>query len=115
MEKELLQRLDLLAEKLGVASGHLWEILAKQAKIEFFTDAAALLVVCLVAFFCTKHRSHISKWVQDGYDGREAIAFFSAAIFIIIFVLAVAGAITSSGYLFNPEYFALKQILEIAK
>ena len=108
MQEELLKRLDLLATKLGVAVEHLWAVLVRQGTVEGVIGAfAAILggVICLVSF------KNLRAAYQEYEDGTVVGWAFLAFMSLIAFAIGVDQA----KYLFNPEYFALQEVLRLLK
>lgn len=118
MKEELLQRLDLLAAKLGVAVEHLWEILTRQGFVEgayglglSFLGIVLLFPVYLLCRVAT-------RMVMDddtGFDDRGPGLFFICAAIAILALWFIFSGIGDSKFLFNPEYFALQEITNLMK
>ena len=118
IKQEIFKRLDVLADKLGVAAGHLWAVLVRQALATAVADlvtaflSAIGLVIAIKIFLYGWRRGEEDDW----HDGSN---FFLSLVSGIGIVLALSGvfAYLSEGimYLANPEYFALQQILNLFK
>jgi hypothetical protein len=113
MTDEILKRLDVLAAKLGVTAGHLWGVLVAQAKIEAIEDiiwaalwAALSLVLGLVA-----------RKLYESNDENDNAALGIVLIGVAVGFLLISAAMISGtlGMLLNPEYWALKKVLEAMK
>jgi hypothetical protein len=109
MQQEILKRLDALAEKLGVAANHLWQVLVLQVH----NEAIVLLVVGTIAFIAG---SAVATWGHRNLDEQGEGAAF-AIVFGWGLVAVVGGLCITHGilYLLNPEYYALKEILEVLR
>ena len=109
MQEELLKRLDLLATKLGVAVEHLWAVLVRQGTVEGAIGAfAAILggVICLVSV--KNFRVAYQEYEEDVWVvGWAFLAFVS--------FIGFAVGVVRAKYLFNPEYFALQEVLRLLK
>jgi hypothetical protein len=111
LPQEVLSRLDLLAEKLGVASEYIWEILIKQSSINFYI-ALCTLILCVILEIIA---ARITAKSEEGLWG-DTPAYFICCLFPGIGIFASLGAIiTNVGYFINPEYYALTKIMEIIK
>jgi len=132
-----------LAETLGVASEHVYGVLVRQQIIEGIVFIAITLLCLLLLFiilfilhgifFKSDYETEIvtnywgdkkkkiipkNKWakilasqfVQDGY--AWAIAGFISFVLIVVSLITGIHAI---GRLFNPEYYAIKEILNAFK
>lgn len=110
MTDEVLKRLDALAAKLGVASAHLWEVLTRQARIEAIEDVFWALMWLTISVFLG-FVSKILFFKKEQPDAGLVVAIVSLVCFV-----AACGCISNTpGMFFNPEYWALKQILDTLK
>lgn len=118
MNEEILKRIDLLAAKLGVTADHIWAVLVKQARVE----AAEWIIWSLFWFILSGACAYMSRWLYKlektgnrSHEVEEAYFLFAAVPSGIAFVIA-AGCLANILTLFvNPEYWALKQIMEMMK
>lgn len=116
MTKEIIERLDLLALKIGATGSQLWEVLIKQA---YFEGCISTLTILISATYLCFAKGVISRRQEK----LESIPFSSpkhvlcVANVCIAVVLALTALILMienfDGIyaLFNPEFFALKTIL----
>lgn len=121
MNDKTLDLLTRLADKFGTTAEHLWGVLVKQAKIAAVLDFAstAILIVILIAAVRFV-KSKTTKRTPDNY-GRRTSEWDEDGAIIAWVVTVIAGLMTcaaiyanlSNGITaaFNPEYWALKQIL----
>ena len=113
MQKELLARLDALAQKFGATGEHLWKILVRQALVEVITDlacaavffAVGIILYKLARFFTRKAKE--DKWNDVEYVVGSIGSYMVMALCFISTIAYIAHSITP---LINPEYFALQQI-----
>jgi hypothetical protein len=120
MNEELNKQLASLASKLNVSVEHLWGVLIGQAYIEAISSLCTLVVCLVLAAIAVygfllvqrKYRSvspeelRLSMWPPPEY-----LRWFILGI-VLFFLLLVA---SNNFYwvisdLFNPEYFALRQL-----
>ncbi len=115
--KEVLDRLDALANTLGVSIEYLWGVLVRQAYVEpIYTLAVSF--VGLVAFcVCAYYFNRALNLIESNNDASFAIFMLagtggavSGPLFFINLGLGIKGFIQA---LANPDYYALKQILDI--
>lgn len=138
---DVIKVLEQVAAKLGVAVEYLWEILVRQKLAEGVTNiiVAIILLVVIVIICCVtprivKHYSNRYKELKDdrikngtGYNGSRQISSFEEdnarntardlpwiMVFIVLFVLVILIPVTINGTqkLINPEYFAIKEIMD---
>lgn len=114
MTDEILKRIDALAAKLGVASDHLWRVLTQQARIEAIEDLAwAALFFALSGASIWAIRWVIARRDDDNIPGElGVVSVIAALVFFVVACNCIAG---TPGMFLNPEYWALKQILETVK
>lgn len=99
-----------LAEKLGTTVEHLWEIMVRQAPIDaipnwvgvFFFGTLAVLLANII------RRNWKALWDDDG-DLLLTALVVGALICVALVAMNFADIATA---LFNPEYWALKQLLK---
>ena len=108
MNNETLTVLNTLAAKLGTTAEYLWSVLLKQAPITGVTDL--ILLVALIAFTVVYVNWVMSKPFKD--DMNESIAWFGViGLVLLTIVVTMSSTSTIFAALFNPEYWALRQIL----
>jgi hypothetical protein len=115
MTDETTKLIQQLAEKLGTTADHLWAVLVRQAPIsctiDLITTIASLIAAPLLAWLATRA-------MQKADDGEEAQVPIAIAFGIVAVMAGLIAAVavcslgnTLSGF-FNPEYWALKQVLK---
>jgi len=117
MGNEVLQRIDALAAKLGVAAGEVWKILVKQSVVEAWQQVATgvVFVLVMVAFI------YFGRWCwkryeeSGGYGDWNTSALIAYSLALIPAVIAICSVITAISRFVNPEYYALQVILETLK
>jgi hypothetical protein len=107
-----------LAEKFGTTAEHLWGVLIKQAPI---SAASQLFVMAITgaaaAFLCVVTKRLGAKAAAEdssdiGYFISTTLAAIAAIIFTIAFFAGLDGLPLAISGFFNPEYWALKQIIK---
>lgn len=116
MKDEILKRVDALAATLGVATKELWRILVQQARVEAYMAIGYTLVGAIGVAIATKvFFNGIKAGNEDGWNDFPVGASFGALglfVFTIVFFVNLYGVWTP---LFNPEFYALHQILSTIK
>lgn len=139
-----MELLNELASKLGVAVDHLWSVLVRQQYAEGITGVigAALCMLALIfviAFaprWCEYATRRHEELVKDretkgtGFNGSydtpsyeedywafmcSALPIISLSVGVIMCILIPIFVVTGIQQLINPEYFALKEILNTIK
>ncbi len=118
MDKETTQLIEKLAETLGTTSEYIWEVLIKQAPV--YAAGTILEIILMIIFGCILFVLHLyfskesdnSRSKYDKYDALIRVPMFIGAIFwfclALVAFFSISHIITA---LVNPEYWALKQIL----
>lgn len=124
MNENTAKLLEQLANKLGTTSAYLWNVLIKQAPISSTTTLFQYLILAMVGVILWKTHLRLSKPKKDctyssnAYDENDGVGILMIVTSIIyIVLLSVAFFSVESvinGY-FNPEYWALDQILSNVK
>lgn len=115
MQTDFTGAINTLAQHLAVPAQMLWATLLRQAYIEGAQRLVFLALLVPAIWLLNKWR--LSILAQKSYaDDGEWIAFGFASIGAAIALLfAIVNAINGVGYLFNPQYFALQEILDALK
>lgn len=142
--EQVMNLVDQLAVKLGVAVEHLWTILTKQQYAEGIIDII-LAVLCLgilitIIVYAPKltinAANEYKKLEEDrkqngtGYNGskytpsfeedhynnlRKDIPKYSIVVGCIVFVSMIMFIVCGIQQIINPEYFAIREILNCIK
>jgi len=115
MLKMAMERVDVLAAKMGVAATELWEILVRQQYIEAIETVLFCIFVvglggCGVKVLANK------KWFNWGYmednnlEPLCIIAYIVVCIWMILSIVGICCLFDVPGMLFNPEYGAYMAI-----
>lgn len=134
MQKELLARLDALAQKMGVAGHALWEMYVRQSYVngaEWLTGsivAAVLFVVLLkkalkldkelddkFAADLKRYRAQTGPYHYERYPDVSSKGFFSVAGSFIPLVLSIWWLVFAVDYLANPSLQAFQAIVQAVK
>ena len=121
MDDKTIQILNALAEKLGTTSQYLWGVLLKQAPISGVVSLLSVSAIIIAAvLWCRFVKMKTTKPLRteenhypsaDWSDEGAELAWISVAIVILLASIATISGINSIvAALFNPEYWALKQI-----
>jgi cytochrome bd-type quinol oxidase subunit 2 len=119
---ELLKRLDALAQQLGTSVNYLWHVLVKQGLVQGGTDlmiSLFLLILSMIALHYAKigyregpkDRNERGEW-PDRYITLSAIGTLSSAL---LFGMFMGWLYYGLQEVLNPEYYALKELLNAIK
>lgn len=118
MNEQTTKLLEQLANKLGTTSEYLWDILIKQGPID--STITLIQFALIIIYGIILYRLHIkfSKETESensAYSNDEGYIILPMVFGFIVFIVFVIGAFFEipsvfCGY-FNPEYWALREIL----
>lgn len=123
MNEQTIKLIEQLARKLGTTSEYLWAVLIKQAPISALTDLLYFILVIIGGIILWKIHKYLSK---DRGEDKNSIYYDEENIVIIpMFIVSIVWAIIFiacffsigdiiNGF-FNPEYWALKEVLGACK
>ena len=109
MNDELIKLLNTLAVKLGVTAEHLWSVLLVQAKYQVLISVLQFALIFTLVFL-------LRKWVKKLKDANDD--FFEPAfvgqmvVYLLVSVCLIDEIHTIFVCLFNPEYWAITQVLK---
>ena len=119
MNEQTVQLIEQLAQKLGTTAEYLWAALIRQAPITATTNLLWFLSMLIGGFFLLKLHKRLLKedergrnTYSDGEGGWEVLMGILTGLWIIVFLVSffLLGSVIT-GFL-NPEYWALKQIID---
>lgn len=141
--EQAMEFIENLASQLGVAVEYLWTVLVKQQLAEGITTLAKVFLILIVLFLILRYAPKLTKKmidkkhelaedrlslrdrhdyryvpsdVEDFYGAMRFIIPIASAIFVIIMLSVSLDSIgTGIQKLINPDYFALKEILDAIK
>lgn len=119
---EVLQRLDILAMKLGVASNHIYAALLKQAYIDsicflawYIFNIVIIIVLSSIAFKNLSKEIEKSKRGLHEEENKYMFPFALTAAFCLVFFLTISNMSNVLAGFYNPDYVAFKKIISILK
>lgn len=121
MNEEITKYIDQMAAKLGVAASHVYEIVIRQTIISGIVNTVlqVLIMTAIYVAFRKGWRYSRDRWDDWCADSDELYAILVWAVggiacgaLFIVCLITTPDAIMS---IFNPEYYAIKTILEAVK
>lgn len=113
MEQKIIEVIDTLAEKLGVATEFLWPILIRQAYVEGIMALFWAIVFFFIIIVCFTGFKEGIRLDEKGYDeSPAALMTISALVGLGAFVALAMYIKEGISILLNPEYWAIQQILK---
>lgn len=117
MNENISQVIDKLAEKLGATGAHLFEVIARQTVISGVVWSVIYLVlIVLIPLLFAKSvrlvRTHGDAIYHSEWEALIILGMCVGGILLVIlFLVAVFCLPDSIMMIFNPEYYAIKDIL----
>lgn len=110
---EMWKRLDVIGQKLGVAAEHLWALLIKQAYVESVAQLVAGLIILTAAtvLIVIFKRAYSKASKYDGEGFMVGMILTPVLGYPLGLMLALFGGMGMA----NPEYYALKDLIEMLK
>ena len=127
MEEKAFEYIDAIAANLGVAAEHVYGTLLRQAMVSGVRSVVYIILCLAVVYMVIRMLKKVYTDVKDGnnnsifLDGWDIsaagiIASFAGGIALfILFIAIIANISNASTALLNPEYWALKEILDTIK
>jgi len=123
MNEQTTKLIEQLAQKLGTTAEYLWTILLKQAPISAMIDLMCLVLFTIIGIALYKLHKYCAKKTGEDersiYDDRGELVIPAMLILTVIWIIFFIASFLSIGNIingfFNPEYWALKEILRATK
>ncbi len=119
MDNNTAQLLKELATKLGTTSEYLWNVLIKQAPIDAIEEAMWSAFGIIATYVLYKVHTKLIEHDRKEYSlySQESHGVIMTIALIVVFIWdisIIAGSIpTIINAIFNPEYWAFKQITHL--
>lgn len=114
--------LQQLASQLGTTVTYLWTVLLKQAPIDATIKVTANIAIAIFGIVLYKLHIKFSREIKDGWtwydeygEGIKISMIVGVAVFAISVIIGLRLIPDIINGYFNPEYWALKQILNLKK
>lgn len=125
MEENTVKLINELATKLGTTSEYLWSILIGQARISAITHLIMTIFIFIGAYLFYKVHIRLSeipktddKYANSKYDENDAYApimIFSCVLIFALLLCCLFNIPDIINGLFNPKYWALREVLDVIK
>lgn len=116
-----MEKLDVLlrdlAAQLGTTVEHLWVVLTQQAIFNSIEKLVLVLFTTVIGYFYTKHFKYVATNWNNYDDEKQSANGWFLLLVSVVFALLLCESFASIGEIlagfFNPEYYALKTVLEL--
>ncbi len=106
---KLLPYLDKLAEKIDTTGAVIWEALLRQAFVLCVSYIIQTIILTVFTYFFVKAYTKI----KGDYDYLEVAYSIFAVVLAVVWIFAFFEITDVVTRLFNPEYWAIKEITKI--
>lgn len=114
--------IDAVATKLGVAAEHVYGLLVRQQITEGIVDiisgvAITAVITALIVFTANKLKGKLKFNTADEIDMMAMLLFGGIGLMFFGGLLCAGFLLTTDGikHVINPEYYAIKEIIEAVK
>ncbi|QFP93441.1 UNVERIFIED_ORG: hypothetical protein Xoosp15_176 [Xanthomonas phage Xoo-sp15] len=115
--------IDELAKQLGVAAGHVYEVLVKQQYVDgisLLVKSGITIAILLLLMWYLFNKFMIKNYtvIEDDYDFGFLVWIIGGILALVTFftILFIVGDITLGiKKLMNPEYYALETLMDFMK
>jgi hypothetical protein len=121
MNEQLALTLVTLADKLDTTVEHLWQVMIDQAYISAMTNLTLGIMWILATIVATVFVFKKSKEPADE-DGRKWSYGIELIVYVVVAYMVIASLVILMMIqndiitaLYNPEYWALQQLMSLAK
>lgn len=119
VEEKVIELLDQLAVKLGVASGKIWEWALIDVKVSIIEDIlfiVGFLVFCFIQYkLWRKYSKKIKEKFQEEYYWMCILILVLIVINFFCFLLTIGCIMELPSLIINPEWNALQNIIRQLK
>lgn len=115
--EQLIKLLDELGNRLTPAAQHAFELAVRQQVIEGIAYIVIGIAILLAAIINTiialrLHRKYAKESIYTSDDSWFVFTMIAGAFWVFFFVGVVTAGIDIATKIFNPEYAALKDLME---
>ena len=113
LSEEVLSKLDALAAKIGVTVEQVWLWVVKQQYVDaiyYSITASIFIIITTTMMILTK-----KYWEKIEKESLEGFFVGVNIVVSIITIITISIALTAIPNVFNPEYWALKDLMGMIK
>lgn len=108
-----------ISQTLKEVAPEVWRIMIRQQYAEAASDILTVVICSVAAIFIYKEAK--KAWTKsenapyDSDDGWQILSVVCYCATLILFIMAAFEAISAAKMLINPEYYAIKELMNLAK
>lgn len=115
MNEQTTKLIEQLAQKLGTTTEYLWTILLKQAHISASITLVYLVLIIIFGIILYKLHKYFLEKDEHGdtryENGADLFMIILLTFYLIMFIVCLICIPNIINGFFNPEYWALNEIL----
>lgn len=109
----IIQYLDKVGEKIGVAGNQVWPWLIRQQYVESIGSIICFLFFSIIFFILLYNTLKTENFLERNEDAKDGTLLAFLIVSAIGFFISLIFFVTESFDIFNPEYWALKDLLNM--
>ncbi len=115
-EQKAVDAIDAIAAKIGAGTEHFWPILVEQQIIEGSVTIGLSLFFLIISSIALFFGVRIYKRIEGETSSEDFLWWFipAGACIVALFMTAMNLSLKTT-YILNPEYHALKDLMEMMK
>ena len=103
--------LDKLGEKIGIGANYLWPLLVRQQYVDAYVSIVLFVMAAASLSFCF-HRG-IPLWDSNGRGEAKGVLYGLLCVLLgVSLFVAFLFVLREAFHIFNPEYWALKDLIK---
>lgn len=112
--------LDKIGEKIGQGTNTIWPWMVKQQYVHAFVYLSSCIIFGVITSWL--YRKWVNQWADEWTCDdnpcnvfRRSVGAFASTLVWIGLIVAIIGFFTEFFDIFNPEYWALKDLLKMVQ
>lgn len=114
LSSEVLVKIDALAQKLGMTVEQIWPWMIRQQYTEAIWPAILFVIFFISALYVCRFIKKVN-WDEYKLSVEQVIGIIGGIIAVFGLVISFTNFIAEFSDIFNPEYWALKDLMRMIK
>ena len=112
--RQAMDKLDVLASKVGMTVEKLWPYFVRQQVLEAVTVAVVSVALWIAVVVLVRKREWVKEQAEID-DGRDFVIIFGSVVLGLSCVTLTIVALSMIPQFFNPEYYAVRDMLRMVR
>jgi len=123
MKEETTKLIEQMAQQLGTTTEYLWSVLIKQAPIDATVTLFQFVIIGVFGYMLFRIHKKLSLTKEyDGYNRTGYCHYEELAVIPMLFAMVIFAIVVLCAFFaipeviygfFNPEYWALQQVIKL--